>query len=128
MLSLSSTPHKTAALKAQENLNLIDFKEMQDFLPYVKSTMDILKLETFYAISNSLDDHLRFNKIILIVYLVLVWILLITGWRTMFKTLSRESKWVNGFIVLIPLKLIRENQHLKIWLKKKIKMKSLANF
>lgn len=74
------------------------------------------------AFLNEVDIKLKENLNILIVFIVFSWLFVLFGWFTIFKKLCNDSKWVNGFIVIIPLHLIKENQHLKLFLKKKIKV------
>lgn len=74
------------------------------------------------AFLNEVDIKLKENLNILIIFSVFSWLFVLFGWFTIYKKLCNDSKWVNGFIVIIPMHLIKENQHLKLFLKKKIKV------
>ena len=94
---------------------------------YARSLLMIWNRQTLDAFTVRMNFKLNVNKIFLIIIMILLWSLFFLIWIRMFLYLSSNSKWVNGYIVLIPLKLIQENKHLKNWLKRKMKMKSLLN-
>ena len=82
---------------------------------------------SYEALLSEANTQLALNKDLLILFLVFIWILMIVGWWREYSKLKSDSKWVNGFIVLLPMHLIKENQHLKVFLKKKIKITNLDN-
>ena len=61
----------------------------------------------------------------MIILNIFIALFIIIPWRKEFSSLYENSKWVNGFILLIPLSVIKENQYLKTFLKNKLKIKSL---
>lgn len=56
---------------------------------------------------------------------ILTILFLILAWFREYNNLKNSSKWVNGFILLIPINILKENQYIRSFLKKKMKIQSL---
>ncbi len=113
--------------KILENFRASLFRELDVSTKMVQSLIRVWGSQTFKAFSKAKNDQLNINKIVLIVFLISLWLFVVFGWLRHFNNLKNNSKWVNGFILLIPYTLIKENQHLKIFLKKKMNIKNLLN-
>lgn len=73
---------------------------------YVRSLLRIWSRATLDAFLIRVDSKMSLSRIFLILILCLLWSLFFIIWIRMYLYLSSNSKWVNGYIVLIPLKLI----------------------
>jgi hypothetical protein len=61
------------------------------------------------AIFLGISDQLFFSLVILVVYNIIVFGFLLFVWISIYEKLKSDSKWVNGFILLIPIQMLREN-------------------
>lgn len=105
-----------------------DFERLNYFyMNYVLILMRKWYYISYEANLSEANTQLTLNKQLLILFLVLAGLLIFVGWWREYNKLKSDSKWVNGFIILLPLHLIKENQHLKVFLKRKIKITNLDN-
>ena len=79
-------------------------KDLNDFKDRYSSQMLVLMVST------------------LVVILVWFWVI----WRTQFAKLKKRVKYTNTFFTLLPSSLLKENQHIRTYLKKKLKVKALG--
>ena len=77
------------------------------------------------AIQAGVDYQFQYNRIWLICFSILIFGFLIIVWRNIYKEMSQNNKWVNGFILLIPIQILQENQYLKSYLKRKLNVNAL---
>lgn len=124
--------YKIPNITERNQLILHSFKDNFEFLTYENINHLLIIIRKWYYVSYQANlaealTQSTLNEKLLILFLVLVWLLMIFGWWREYYKLRSDSKWVNGFIILLPLHLIKENQHLKVFLKRKIKITNLDN-
>lgn len=108
------------------------FQDSYEFDSYENLNHLLIIMRKWYYLSYEAlllegNSQLILNKDLLIMFIVVIWTMMALGWWREYSKLKSDSKWVTGFIILLPMHLIKENQHLKVFLKKKIKITNLEN-
>ncbi|CAD8154666.1 unnamed protein product [Paramecium pentaurelia] len=101
------------------------FQDFQLGLLYAKWANQFMSNLARSALYTGIDNEVIFNSYFVIVINILIVLFLFVIWGSEYSNLKRNSRWVNGFILLIPSQLRSENKHINSFLKNQLKIQGL---
>ncbi|KAL4459895.1 hypothetical protein ABPG74_003421 [Tetrahymena malaccensis] len=115
-----------AQIESIMQINDTYLKDLTSLQQYIQLVNLMWKEYEQSSLFDEIDQQLQFTQIVFICYSVSIFLFLVFVWLNVYLNLKRDSRWVNGFILLIPIQMLRENQYLRSYLKRKLQINSLS--
>ncbi|KAL4506589.1 hypothetical protein ABPG72_000160 [Tetrahymena utriculariae] len=115
-----------AQIEAIMQINDTYLKDLTTLQQYIQLVNLMWKEYEQSSIFDEIDQQLQLTQIVFVCYSLSIFLFLIFVWLNVYLNLKRDSRWVNGFILLIPIQMLRENQYLRSYLKRKLQINSLS--